>query len=60
MNAIEASADFIMNVIEQAKPIGKFYFIESGIYVSLDNSTGEAWTEEFKTKKEAVDWLENL
>ncbi len=38
-------------------PLGKFYLIEDGKYVGIDNSTGDAWTEDFDTLCECIIWL---
>lgn len=38
-------------------PTGMFLTYESGVWVACDNSTGDAWMEEFATLEEAVDWL---
>lgn len=45
-------------VISEREPIGKFYSgnKEAG-YVAVDNSEGEAWTEEFVHLKTAQRWL---
>lgn len=40
------------------KPIGRFYTKEGELYIGIDNSTGDAWTEEFKTKASCFKWLE--
>lgn len=46
------------NIIDTYKPLGKFYRKENNnLYIGIDNSTGEAWTEEFKTKEELFNWL---
>lgn len=29
-------------------------------YIACDNSTGNAWVEEFESKEEAVNWLKNI
>lgn len=39
------------------KPIGRFYSKEGDLYIGIDNSTGNAWTEEFKTKRSCLKWL---
>lgn len=46
-------------IIETYEPKGLFYIIENGAYIGIDNSTGDAWTEEFKTEKECISWLNN-
>lgn len=44
-------------IIDKRKPKGLFWLKEGEFYVAIDNSTGDAWTEEFKTKKECFDYL---
>jgi len=36
---------------------GKFLTVEGNKYVAVDNSTGDAWTEEFDDIQDAIDWL---
>lgn len=50
----EASA-----IIDTREPRGLFYTMENGMFVGIDNETGDAWTEEFKTEKECISWLNN-
>ena len=38
-------------------PLGLFLYKGETDWVAVDNSTGEAWTEGFKTKRAAVKWL---
>ncbi len=38
-------------------PFGRFWFKTNNLFVGIDNSGGEAWTEEFKSKKELMNWL---
>ena len=38
-------------------PVGLFLYKGKTGWVAVDNSTGEAWTEVFKTKRTAVKWL---
>lgn len=37
--------------------IGKFLTVEGNLYIAVDNSTGDAWTEDFPDMKDAIDWL---
>lgn len=39
------------------EPIGRYYLQEDGKWVGVDNSTGDAWTEEFPTKRKCLKWL---
>lgn len=45
-------------VIETRTPTGRFYTKEGDLYIGIDNSTGDAWTEEFKTKVSCFKWIE--
>lgn len=45
------------NLVVTYKPLGSFLTWENGKYIAIDNRTGDAWTEEFKTLKAAVRWL---
>lgn len=46
------------NILVERKPFGLFWFQdESGIYVGIDNRSGEAYTELFDTKDECITWL---
>ncbi|MGL4573011.1 MAG: hypothetical protein ACRCVJ_18370 [Clostridium sp.] len=44
-------------IIETRKPLGLFWLKENGWYVAIDNSTGDAWTEDFRTERECIDYL---
>lgn len=44
-------------IIQTRKPLGLFYEYAGRWIVAIDNSEGEAWTEEFKTLSEAFKWL---
>lgn len=47
-------------IIEKREPRGLFYTIENDIYVGIDNLSGDAWTEDFKTLKQCKRWLLRL
>ena len=47
----------IMNVIDFRTPLGLFLTKEGFKWVAVDNSTGDAWTEEFRWRHQAVRWL---
>ena len=36
-------------LIEKRKPLGKFFLKENRIYIGIDNTRGEAFTEEFQS-----------
>lgn len=39
------------------EPLGLFYLEEQERFVGIDNSTGDAWTEEFPDKDSCLRWL---
>ena len=61
MNEIkEVNNNFLNMVISERKPIGKFISKIKGGYVAVDNSEGEAFTEEFVHLKTALRWLSDV
>ncbi len=51
------SPEFLCAVIENRTPCGYFLTKERRKWVAVDNSTGDAWTEEFIHKRQASRWL---
>ena len=52
------SVEEIRQIIQSYQPRGLFYCKESRrCYVGVDNTTGDAWTEDFLTKRECKRWL---
>lgn len=49
--------DKASKIIETREPRGLFYEIDGDLHVGIDNRSGDAWVEEFKTKQECLDWL---
>jgi len=45
------------SIIETRKPYGRFIVLENGWFVGIDNTTGEAWTENFKDLKNCLAFL---
>lgn len=45
-------------IIQERVPLGKFVYAEAGKVCGIDNSDGEAWTEEFETLAECLKWLD--
>ena len=39
------------------EPLGLFYLEEQEQFIGIDNSTGDAWTEEFPDKNSCLRWL---
>lgn len=53
----KVSPEFAEAVIETREPKGLFWHFAGGRYVGIDNTDGEAWTEDFETKEECFAWL---
>ncbi len=51
------SPEFLGKVIENRIPCGHFLAKEGRNWVAVDNSTCDAWTEEFSHKRQAIRWL---
>jgi hypothetical protein len=51
------STEWASSVIETREPLGLFYVLENGTYTGIDNSSGNAWTEEFKGLRQCRQWL---
>ena len=49
--------EFLGQVIEHCTPCGLFLAKEGRKWVAVDNSTHDAWTEEFDRKRQAIRWL---
>lgn len=47
-----------LGIITNRKPLGMFYWQEGNHWIGCDNTTGNAWTEEFITKEDCLEWLE--
>ena len=51
------SPERLRQIIERYAPRGLFLAKEGRTWVAVDNTTGDAWTEEFSRKRQAVRWL---
>ena len=64
MKIIELTPDEIRRVIEFGKPLGLFWACDKSggdsIFVGCDNRTGDAWTEDFSTLHECMDFLSGV
>lgn len=47
----------IQNIIEYRHSNGYFLSQSGSLWVAVDNSTGDAWTEDFDSKYQAIHWL---
>lgn len=54
---IELLNSIYARVEDKYSPLGLFYFEQSGNIIACDNSTGDAYIEEFKDEKMAISWL---
>lgn len=57
MPILEISGAKAIEVIEQREELGLYIVQEGEKWVGIDNSTGDAWTEDFDTREECIDWL---
>ena len=65
MPILDVSREFLMKLFdsegEKYLPLGRFICEEevgwATIYTAVDNVNGEAWTEEFGNRRQAVKWL---
>lgn len=51
------SLEQMQNMIESHIPLGLFLTKEGRTWVAVDNSTGDAWMENFSWKRQAIRWL---
>lgn len=57
MGIIHVGKNMLIHIIDRRAPKGRFWTRDNGRFVGVDNSTGEAWTEEFDTKEACFDYL---
>lgn len=46
-----------LKVIDNRKLIGRFLILEDNGFTGIDNETGDAWTESFKSLNGCLRWL---
>jgi hypothetical protein len=46
-------------IIDTRRPLGLFYVPLASIYLGIDNSHGDAWTEAFSRLSQCKRWLSN-
>ena len=51
------SPENMLNVMDFRTPLGLFLTKEGRKWVAVDNTTGDAWTEDFARKHRATRWL---
>ena len=57
MNIKHITREEASKIIETREPRGLFYEIDGDLHVGIDNKSGDAWVEEFKTPEECLNWL---
>lgn len=45
------------NILDDNRKLLYGYDEESGLYIGIDNSNGECWTEEFDSEDACINWL---
>jgi len=55
--AIKTTLEKALEIIDTREPKGLFYTEEDGVFVGIDNTTGDARTEDFDTVGECFIWL---
>lgn len=54
----EVTAKEALGIVHTRNPIGRFYQKDGDLYIGIDNTTGDAWVEEFATLGYCLAWLE--
>lgn len=57
MKIEEISLQKARMIIDVRKPLGLFYFKEDDYWLSIDNTTGDAFVEEFENRNDCISWL---
>ena len=47
----------LRKIIDRRSPYGRFLAKDGSRWVAVDKSNGNAWTEDFSSKRDAVKWL---
>lgn len=55
----EIESSYATIIIDTRQPLGLFHLMGNGVYIGIDNSTGDAWTEEFFNLRQCRKWLQN-
>ena len=54
----EVTAKEALGIIRTRNPIGRFWQKDGDLYIGIDNTTGDAWVEEFTAIEYCLAWLE--
>lgn len=55
--AMRVNTQTLRKIIDTRKPRGRFYTQEGSRFVGVDNLTGDAWTEDFRSRRKCLKWL---
>ena len=53
----QVSGKALEHIIEEREPEGMYFTLEGSVWVAVDNSTGDALTEDFLDLESALQWL---
>ncbi len=53
----QVSPERLQEIILRYAPCGRFLARDGRKWVAVDNSTGDAWAEKFRWKRQAIRWL---
>lgn len=56
-DVVKVTKDEAREIIKARERKGLFYCYEDGLYVGIDNESGDSWTEEFDTFEDCERWL---
>jgi uncharacterized protein YuzE len=57
MEIVKITSEEAKQIIDTREREGLFYLHEEGKVIGIDNTTGDAWTEEFDTEEQCFRWL---
>lgn len=65
MNIVQITADLAQKIVRAYRRgigsddsyRGLFYYKGKRQFVAIDNTTGDCWVEEFRSKRRAINWL---
>lgn len=53
----EVSVHEARKIIAEREQKGLFWCYDEGLFTGIDNTTGDAWTEDFNNLDDCLDWL---
>lgn len=58
MEIREVKQEESFEIITKREPRGLFWQKDGDIYVAIDNTTGDAWTQDFANYEDCLAWLQ--